>query len=264
MNYDSFINERYAMALDGLKDREKDIVRLIAQDTAITVSQISKELALSTVAVRSHLDKLEKKGILHRNHGGAVLAFHPEIVARQNDRTDAKTRIAEAAAALVNDGDTIMMNSSTTVAPIARYFLGQRDIRIVTNSTLVLPFARINPRLQLNLIGGTFRPETEAMVGPFALRELNDYHAKFAFIGTAGFGVENGVTSHLADEADVVRKFAERSDTTILVADSSKYGRAGFVRFLEMSQIHKLVTDSELSDVARQQLINLGIDVIIA
>ena len=175
------------MQLESLNDREKEIMRLIMEDNGITVSEISKAMGLSVVAVRSHLDKLEKKGILIRNHGGAILAFHPEIMARQENRLEEKNRIAKAAAGLIGEGDTIMINSSTTGTLIAKYLMGRRDIRIVTNSTLILPYARMNPLLRVNFIGGDFRPETEAMVGPLAIQELEHFHARLAFIGTAGF-----------------------------------------------------------------------------
>jgi DeoR family galactitol utilization operon repressor len=250
------------MLLEIFSDKEKEILKLIMEDNGITVSQISQKIGLSVVAVRSHLDKLAKKGILIRNHGGAVLTFHPEIMARQEDRIDEKNRIAKAAVELIHDGDTIMINSSTTGTLIAKYLMGRRNIRIVTNSTLILPYARMNPLLRVNFIGGDFRPETEAMVGPLAIQELENFHARLAFIGTAGFSLTGGVTAHLSDEADVVRMFAKQSDTTILVADSSKYGQIGYVRFLKMSEIQKVITDTGLSDASAAELTETGIEVL--
>ena len=155
-----------------------------------------------------------------------------------------------------------MINSSTTGVLIARYLMGKRGVRIVTNSTLILPFARMNPLLNVTLVGAEFRPSTEALVGPLAIEMLQQYHAKFAFIGTAGFSAQIGVTAHVAEEAAVVKKLSERAETTILVTDSSKYGKPGFVCFLRMSDVDKVITDTGLDDAAKSELEEAGVEVV--
>ena len=99
-------------------------------------------------------------------------------MARLKSRVEQKNRIARAAAALVDSGDSIMIEAGTTTALVARYLIGKRNVRIVTNSALVIPYARVNPGIQLSVLGGTFRPETEAIVGPVALAELESFYVK--------------------------------------------------------------------------------------
>jgi DeoR/GlpR family transcriptional regulator of sugar metabolism len=246
----------------GSQSREEEILSLLKNDPELTVAALGRMTGVSAVTVRKVLDRLEAKGTILRSHGKAAALSHPDIVARQTSSTEQKNRIARAAAALVHDGDTVMMNSSTTGVLIAKYLFGKRGIRIVTNSTLILPFARMNPLLQVTLVGAEFRPATEALVGPLAIEMLQQYHAKFAFIGTAGFSARIGVTAHVAEEAAVVRKLTERADTTILVADSSKYGKAGFVCFLPITGVHKVVTDDGLPAEARRELADVGVEVI--
>ncbi len=245
----------------NLTQREREIVRLLAEDRGIPVAKLSEQLGVSAVTIRSDLNNLAKKGVVVRTRGGAAPAFHPHVVERQNLRVEEKNRIAQAAADLVNDGDTIMIEAGTTTSLIAKYLLGKSFVNIVTNSSLILPFARLNPGIHLTVVGGQFRPATESFVGPIALQELERFHVRLAFVGTDGFSMEGGLTTHLVEGAEIVRKMAERSGNTILVADSSKFGKLGFVRVLPVQGVKSLITDRELPNTAEAQLIEAGVEV---
>ena len=245
-----------------LAEREKEIVRLLAEESGIPVSKLSEKLGVSAVTIRSDLNNLAKKGVVVRTRGGAAPAFHPNVVVRQNLRVEEKNRIAQAAADLVNDGDTIMIEAGTTTALVAKYLLGKRFVNIVTNSSLILPFARLNPGIHLTVVGGEFRPATESFVGPIALLELERFHVRLAFIGTDGFSMEGGLTTNLVEGAEIVRRMAERSERTVLIADSSKFGKIGFVHVLPVHQVKTLITDSELPESARVELTETGVEVI--
>jgi len=250
------------MVNTNLTEREREIVRLLAEDRGISVSKLSEHLGVSAVTIRSDLNNLATKGVVVRTRGGAAPAFHPYVVERQNLRVEEKNRIAQAAAGLVNDGDTIMIEAGTTTSLIAKYLLGKRFVNIVTNSSLILPFARLNPGIHLTVVGGEFRPATESFVGPIALQELERFHVRLAFVGTDGFSMEGGLTTHLVEGAEIVRKMAERSEGTILVADSSKFGKIGFVRVLPVQRVQTLITDGELPDGAQAELGEAGVEVI--
>jgi DeoR family galactitol utilization operon repressor len=246
----------------NLTEREREIVRLLAEDRSIPVSRLSEQLGVSAVTIRSDLNNLARKGVVVRTRGGAAPAFHPYVVERQNLRVEEKNRIAQVAADLVNDGDTIMIEAGTTTSLIAKYLLGKRFVNIVTNSTLILPFARLNPGIHLTVVGGEFRPATESFVGPIALQELERFHVRLAFVGTDGFSMEGGLTTHLVEGAEIVRTMADRSEGTVLVADSSKFGRIGFVHVLAVQRVETLVTDGELPDAALAELREAGVEVI--
>jgi DeoR family galactitol utilization operon repressor len=245
-----------------LTDREKEIVRLLAEDRGVAVSRLSEQLGVSTVTIRSDLNNLAKKGVVVRTRGGAAPAFHPNVMIRQNLRVEEKNRIAQAAADLVTDGDTIMIEAGTTTSLIARYLLGKRFVNIVTNSSLILPFARSNPGIHLTVVGGEFRPATESLVGPIALGELERFHVRLAFLGTDGFSMEGGLTTHLVEGAEIVRKMAERAERTVLVADSSKFGKIGFVHVLPVQKLTTLITDTDLPPAALGDLTESGVEVI--
>ena len=225
------------------------------------MAHLSQALNVSTVTIRNDLNNLARKGIILRTRGGAAPAFHPDVVERQGQRMEEKARIAQAAAALVQDGDTIMIEAGTTTSLIARYLLGKRDVWIVTNSTLILPYVRTNPGVHLTVVGGEFRPATESLVGPLALAALERFHVRVAFVGTDGFSLGFGLTTHLVEGAEVVRKMAERAETTVLVADSGKFGRKGFVGVLPITGIARLITDSGLPADARAELEQSGVEI---
>ncbi len=250
------------MVIAQMSEREKEILRLLAGDPGISVARLSELLNVSAVTIRSDLTDLEQKGVLLRTRGGATPAYHPNVLERQSHNVEAKNRIAQAAAAMVNDGDTIMIEAGTTTALVARHLLGKRYVNIVTNSTLILPFARTNPGIHLTVVGGEFRPASESMVGPLALAELERFHVRLAFVGTDGFSLEGGLTTHLVEGGEIVRRMAERSDLVVLVADSSKYGKVGFVRVLPVQGVQRLVTDTGLAERAEQELAGMGLQVI--
>jgi DeoR family galactitol utilization operon repressor len=247
--------------LENLSERERTLLDLLVDDPGATVTRMSEATRVSAVTVRADLARLETLGLILRTRGGASPAFHPEILKRQKHRAEEKHRIARRAAALVTDGDTIMIEAGTTTALVARYLVGRRDVRIVTNSALVIPYARANPAIQLVVLGGTFRSETEAFVGPIALDGLESFHVRLAFVGTDGFTIEHGLSSYFPEAAAVLKRMVERADRTILVADSSKWGRTGFVTITPIGSIGTLITDTDLDEEGRRRLREAGVEV---
>lgn len=233
--------------IEGLVDRQRSILKVLSERGSLSVSCLSREMGVSEVTIRSDLNELEERGYLSRSRGSAHLALHQSIVERQQLRIEEKNRIARAAAELVRDGDRIMIEAGTTTALLVRYLLGKRDVQIVTNSTLVFTYARLNPALQITMTGGEFRRETESMVGPVALRTIAGLNVRIAFVGTDGFSIERGMTTHLVEGGEIVKAMRERAEETWLLADSSKYGKSGFVNVLPLSDIDGIVTDSGLS-----------------
>ncbi len=154
-----------------------------------------------------------------------------------------------------------MIVAGTTTPLIAKYLLGKRDVHVVTNSTLVFPYARINPALRVTVVGGEFRPSAEAIFGPDAVRGMERFHVGKAFLGADGFSIGKGITADHVEAAEFVKVAADRSDQTVLLADSSKYGRPGFAEIMELEGIDGIITDSGLTKAARKQLEECGLSV---
>ncbi len=248
--------------MSKLNERKKEILELLAEDGTMTVAGMSERLSVSTATVRTDLTALEESGYIVRTRGGAFPAFHRSILDRRRNRTEEKERIAKYAADLVGDGDTIMIEAGTTTAMVARYLLGKKDVHVVSNSMLLLPHARVNPALHLTLVGGEFRPLTESVVGPLAIGELEQFYVRTAFVGTDGFSVEHGLTTHLVEGAEIVRKMAGQADRVVLVADSTKYERTGFARVLPLAEIDELITDDDLPEEGQRNIEERGVTVV--
>jgi DeoR family transcriptional regulator, galactitol utilization operon repressor len=245
--------------IDELMDRERTILDFLSERGSISVSLLSRELGVSEVTLRSDLKELEGKGYLVRSRGGAYPALHKDILERQQSNIEAKNRIARAAAALVRDGDTIMIEAGTTTALLVRGLIGKRGIQVVTNSTLVFSYGRLNPALRITLTGGEFRRETESMVGPVAMRTIAGLNVRLAFVGTDGFSLEKGMTTQLVEGGEIVKAMRDRAEETILLADSSKWGKTGFVSVLPLSAVSALISDSGLGEDAVLGLGEAGI-----
>jgi DeoR family galactitol utilization operon repressor len=246
---------------EALNERERTILKLLSERGALSVSLLARELSVSEVTVRSDLKGLEETGYLNRARGGAYPAIHQAIIERQNHRIAEKNRIAMAAADLVRDGDRIMIEAGTTTALVARCLMGRRDVQVVTNSTLVFSYARLNPSLQITMTGGEFRRETESLVGPIALRTIAGLNVRLAFVGTDGFSLARGMTTQLVEGAEIVKAMRGRAEETWLVADSSKYGKTGFVSVLPLGEVDGIITDRGLGEDAMRELAEASIPV---
>ncbi len=245
----------------ALSEREREILRILAEDSGVSVSMISEQLKVSAVTIRSDLNRLAERGLVVRTRGGAFPAFHPSILERQKRNMQAKTAIAKTAADLIEDGDHVMISAGTTTALIPKFLLGKQEIHIVTNSTLIVPYARINPALHVTFVGGEFRASAEAMVGAIALREVERFHVKTAFIGTDGFSLETGVTANLVELAEVVKTMTAHAEQRVVVADSDKYGNAGFARIGPLTDMSAIVTDDNLDKKIVSELEENGLSI---
>jgi DeoR family galactitol utilization operon repressor len=235
-------------------EREQAIINSLLERGSITVAGLSRDLAVSEVTIRSDLNSLEKRGLLSRVHGGAVPSVHPHILERQNLRVEEKQNIAKAAADLVQNGDTIMIEAGTTPALVCRYLGGKRDVHVITNSVLAFSAAKNNPALKITLCGGEFRSSTESFVGTIAVETIRRFNVKIAFVGTDGFGARNGITTHLLEGGEVIKVMKERARQTILLTDSTKYGSAGPVTIMPLSEADGIITDPQIPPEAAAEM----------
>ncbi|MCB0912701.1 MAG: DeoR/GlpR transcriptional regulator [Propionibacteriaceae bacterium] len=242
-------------------ERESLILARLAREGSLTVASLSKQLGVSEVTIRADLRTLEEQGLLARTHGGAEATGYRNVLERQLQHSAEKSRIAAAAADLVRDNDVILIEAGTTCAEIVAYLGTRRGVQILTNSTLVLRQARLYPSITVVLTGGTFNRASESLVGPGALASLEAFNVRLAFFGTDGFSAERGLTTAFAEGAEVIRAMRARATESWLVADSSKYGKAGFVRVMGLADLTGVITDSGLETESRAELSNSGLDV---
>jgi len=240
-------------------EREASILARVAREGSVLVSALSREFGVSEVTVRTDLRSLEERGLLVRTHGGAEATGYRNVLERQQQHVDEKQRIGAAAAELVQDNDLVMIEAGTTCAQIVAHLGARRGVRILTNSTLVVRHARLYPGLTVVLTGGTFHRTSESLVGPVALRAIEDFNVRLAFFGTDGFSAGRGLTTAFSEGAEVIQAMRARAAESWLVADSSKYGKAGFVRVMPLAGLTGVITDSGMSAGSRTDLLTSGV-----
>lgn len=241
--------------------RRERLLDALLEEPDLSVRELGRRLGVSEVTIRSDIKSLEAQGLALRQHGGGLPTLHPAISERQRARIEEKKRIAQAAAALIADLDDVMITAGTTTSLVPRFLAGRRHVQIVTNSTLLLPFVRQHPGLRVTLTGGEFRPTSEALTGPATLREIAQFHVARAFLGADGITADQGVTADSADLADICRQMSQQARQTIVLADSTKLGRAGFAHIMAANRVDLLITDTGAAADSVARLRKKGVDV---
>jgi len=172
-----------------------------------------------------------------------------------------KEAIAKKAVEFINEGDTLLLDSGTTVFHLVKELKRFNKLTVVTNSLLFAQELQDRKGIDVIIIGGFLRKETLALVGPLAEQSLNKMKVDIAFIGTNGLDLVEGITTPNLVEAETKRKMIQSAKQVILLADHSKLGKVAFAKVAELSEINKLVIDREVSESVINSLKNLGIDV---
>ena len=249
---------------DGLiSDRQSAILELLIDKPVISVTELSQVLNVSEATIRTDLNHLSSKGLIVRSHGNAAPALHPMMVRRQRAHVKEKIKIAKRAAEMINNGDTVVIDSGTTTAPIPRFLMGKRDIHVITNSILQITYFRLNPSISFTMIGGEYRFLDECFLGPLSLDALSRFNAKYAFLGTIGFSSELGLTTYSLEMADVILQMVRRADQVVLCADSSKFEKTGNVNTVPISDVDYLITDAGIPPEVERQMKEQGVEVIV-
>lgn len=230
------------------------------------VDELSEEFDVSTVTIRNDLDFFEEKGLIHRTYGGALLRNNvyndPSLEEKQKINVDKKRRIGEYAAGLVNDGDSIILDSGTTTREIALRLKDKKNMVLMTNAiNTAVELAGVS-EIQLMLTGGVLRDKSYSLVGPEAERTMNNYYFDKLFLGVDGMDFEHGLTTFNPQEAQLNRLMVERSNQVIAVTDSSKFGRHSFSYICDLSPIGMVITDDEISKEFEQGLKKRDIEVV--
>ena len=230
--------------------------------------ELCKLLDVSEATIRRDLEWMEKQGILERTHGGAILSqsmsVEPEYAARVLAHPDEKHMIGIAAASLIEDGDTVFINSGTTTTEVIRNIPSGAKITVITNN-LSAALEVHDAGFELILLGGTYYPRSNAVVGHFATENLRQLNAKKTFIGADGISLKYGYTVPSNPEAALVRMMIERTHgSVIVVADSSKWGVVSNFEVAKISEAQMLVTDAKFSKQARAELKSRNVKVVIA
>ena len=244
-------------------ERRNQIIELLKENGSVLVNDLSKRFNISEVSVRTDLRILEEQGLLIRFHGGAGIMTNSTdnetfLEERYNLSQDPKARIAKAAAQLIKEGDTIILDSGSTTMMVANELLKIKNITVITNN---LPAAFVlsdSPDITLVICGGTVRHKTRSMHGSITENALHGIRGDIMFVGADGVDAKTGLTT-FNEGYSISSVMANISAKVVAVVDSTKFNRNGFNQVLPMNKLDLIITDNNLPNKNKQELAALNI-----
>jgi DeoR family transcriptional regulator, aga operon transcriptional repressor len=247
------------------EERRRAILDLINREGRLLVSEVAKSFKTSQVTIRKDLELLHADGLLHRTHGGALPSREgaladPTLREKEKLHRNEKLRIAEAAAAMVNEGQVIILDSGTTTTAIARALRTFHNLTIVTNAVNIASELS-GTDVEVILTGGALRKNSVSLVGPIAEDTLAKLSADILFLGVDGFDVNYGLSTPNLLEAKVNRVMVEIAKTTVAVCDSSKFGHRSLGLIAPTIAMQYVITDRGISKSDLRALRKAGVEV---
>ena len=248
-------------------DRRSAIIEYLQLNGRASTSELSQQFGVSEVTIRTDLAALQESGWLDRRHGGAEVA-PPTVGERPFDqrrglRGKEKAEIAWAAAAMVQPGDHILLDGSTTAYHLALQLRGLQDVTVITNNLRVAQVVAENPGLEVLLIGGALRGGTWSTVGLLAEEMLVKLYARQGFFGAAGFTLDRGFTDADTREVQIKRALVAAAGRVTVLLDSTKLGQQALLTFAQLSQVHCVVTDRDLPPEYADAMRQAGVEVVV-
>lgn len=244
-------------------DRHKKILEIVNANGKIEVSYLSKELGVSQVTIRKDLSLLEKKGLLTRQHGFALIINSDDISKRLAFNYDVKRRIALSAASIVEDGETVMIESGSTCALLAKELAeNKRNVTIITNSAFIASYIRECPYANVILLGGNYQKESQVLVGPIISKCIEGFHVDKLFVGTDGFTEKSHFTAKNYMRAETVKVMAENANKVIILTESKKFSQQGVVSQFNIKDVYAVITDNKIPEKAYDLLVKNNVNVI--
>lgn len=243
--------------------RRQQILRAVRAGRT-QVAELAEAFGVSDMTVRRDLHELERDGKLTRVHGGAVsAAAEPPFAEIAVERLEQKDRIGAAAAALVEDGQTIMLDIGTTTLQLARHLRG-RELTVITSNLAAYEELLPEPAVELVLLGGIVRRNYRSLIGVLAEDALRSLRADVAFLGASGVEEDLGVMDTTMAEVPIKRAMIAAAGRAVLLVDSTKFGMRGMMRICGAEALDIVVTDADVPEDARAALDGVGVEVIAA
>lgn len=232
-------------------ERRKKITAYIEDQQSVRVIDLSREFGVTEETIRRDLEKLEKEGVLIRTHGGATpiekeLYDEPHSV-RSRENIENKKKIGMAIKDLINEGEIVMMDSSTTSLEIAKCIGNSKTITMITNSMgLAMEMVEFD-KIQMICIGGTLRRNALSLIGPSAKKSIKNYYADKVILSCKGMDLKRGVMESNELEAEIKKAMIDSAKTVILAIDHTKFNQFSIISLYDLSKVDIVVTDKQPS-----------------
>jgi DeoR/GlpR family transcriptional regulator of sugar metabolism len=249
-------------------ERRSLILNQLNEKKSILVQDIAVLFSVTEETIRRDLKVLEQQGLLLRTHGGAILPddiiSEPSLEVRQIINISGKDTIGKEAAKKIFDGDTIILDASTSSLYVAKNIKDRKGITVITNAQKVLLELSDCPEITLISTGGTLRHKSMSFVGRSAENVLDCYYANKAFISSKGFSPNQGLTDSNELESDIRKKMINRSQQVIFLCDHTKFNKVGYLTTTSLDNVDIIITDVALPDHWLKEPNLANIEIIIA
>lgn len=246
-----------------MNKRHAQILDLLTENKKVEVTKLSDLLQVSQVTIRKDLDILESRGLIIREHGYATLNDSDDINNRLAYHYESKLEIAKRAAASVQNGETIMIESGSCCALVAMEIANtKKDVSLITNSAFIADYIRKIGTVKIILLGGEYQNESQVMVGPITKKCAEAFFVDKLFIGTDGFTIETGFTGNDYMRSEAVRDMAKQASNIIVVTDSVKFSQKGVVKLIDTEKVNYIYTDSDIPVDIEEYLLQKSIEII--
>lgn len=236
-------------------ERQTKIIDLINKNGRVAVDELAHLFNVSAVTIRNDLEILHRNGVLRRIHGGAVRKDFSHLdlplFEKQKIHIQEKERIGKKAADLVNNGETIIIDSGTTTQFLAKNLAEKKNLTVITHALNIAYELAPYPQIEIIMPGGVLRNNSYSLVGTHAEEFINRLHVHKFFLGVDGFDINYGLTTQNMLEANLNRLMAQNADSVIVLCDSSKFNRRGFAKIVEPTAINIIITDSNVPQEVR-------------
>lgn len=250
------------------EQRHNFIQEQLVQREYVNVNELAQQLSVSLVTIRKDLTELEQAGKLYRSHGGARMinpfAHNRTVNEKEKLHPEEKALIGKEAAKLIVPDDSIVIASGTTVHAFARNIRPVQRLTVVSASLEVSMILATNEAIDIIQLGGMLRHYSLSVVGHYSERVLAGFAFSKLYLGVDGIDFEYGITTTDLREAELNQKMMAAAQKTIVLADSSKFGRRGFAKIGNLEDVDLIITDSNVPDSVVRKLEELGIELIIA
>ena len=236
--------------------RHTKILEVLTKNQRVEVTTLSDILGVSQVTVRKDLDYLEERGLIRREHGYARLDGLDDTGKSMAYHYDIKKRIAKAAAATVEEGETVMLESGSCCAFLAEELaMTKKDVTIITNSVFIANYIRHAPYVKLILLGGFYQPESQVVVGPMTRKSGEVFFSDKFFIGVDGFSPKYGFTGKDHMRAQTVMDLAENTKGITVLTESEKFRQQGVMSLARPEHVTDVYTDDNIPEEAEAILL---------
>jgi DeoR/GlpR family transcriptional regulator of sugar metabolism len=248
------------------RERQNQILQLVLRNQRIGISGVCEIFSVSEATARRDLETLAGERKIQRVHGGAIMLPQAlselPILERQNEQSQEKGSIGQAAAALIKDGETIFLGSGTTVLEVARFLRGHHQLTVITNSLPVVNILAGIEEITVLCLGGVLRNSELSFIGHITEQALAEVRADKAFIGTRAISLEYGLTNEFLPETLTDRAILKVAREIFILADHTKLGRTATVLLAPLERINTIITDQAVSQEFLDAIQARGIKVI--